>query len=505
MSNVIPIPTLDAVRSARAYADFGYFIDYDSAGKDRTGKHLDVLDAALQRVSTGELTRLIVTMPPRHGKSERVSKKFPAWHLGRNPDDEMIVAAYSIDLARGFSRLARDTLGAHRDVFGCAVDKDKSSAEEWGVEGHRGGLVAAGVGGPITGRGARIAIIDDPVKNAEDASSETMREKLWEWYQSTFYTRLTPDGRIIIVMTRWHEDDLVGRLLQKEQEEIATGEHVGEKWTVINFPAIAEDRDILGRQIGEPLWPEYGFDLVKLDKIRQDVGSYVFNALYQQRPAAQEGNMFKRHWWRYWQRPGQNLPPVPVRIGDQVYQIQPETLPARFDEQLQSWDCTFKDSDGSDLVCGQAWGREAVNKYLLDQALDRMDIVRTMDEILSMTTKHPKARLKLIEDKANGSAVMQMLKRKVSGLVAVQPEGGKIARASAAAPEVEAGNVYLPHPMIAPWVTNFIDTFASFPKVAHDDQVDAFSQAMNRLMYHKTSRHERVQDYDYSGGSRTGY
>lgn len=499
------LPTLEEVRQARAYASFSYFMDYDSDGRDREGSHLDVLDAALQQVSSGELTRLIVTMPPRHGKSERVSKKFPAWHLGRNPEDEMIVASYSIDLARDFSRIAKDTLGSRANVFDQTVDKNRAAAESWGIAGHRGGLVAAGVGGPITGRGAKIAIIDDPVKNSEEANSQTMRDKIWEWYQSTLYTRLTPDGRIIVVMTRWHEDDLVGRLLRKEQEEIETGEHVGERWTVINFPAIAEDNDVLGRAPGEPLWPEYGFDIKRLEKIKQDVGSYVFNALYQQRPSAQEGNMFKRHWWRFWQRSGQNLPPVPVRIGEQILHIQPETLPGRFDEQIQSWDCTFKDSDGSDLVCGQVWGREAVNKYLLDQVKDRMDIIRTMDEILSMTTRWPKARLKLIEDKANGPAVMQMLKRKVSGMVAVQPEGGKIARASAAAPEVEAGNVFLPHPMIAPWVQEFINVFASFPKVAHDDEVDAFSQAMGRLMYHTSARQDYHDDHDYSGGSRTGY
>lgn len=451
------LPTLEEVRCARAYADFSYFIDYDSEYRDYEGKHLDVLDETLMKVSAGELKRVIVTMPPRHGKSERVSKKFPAWHVGRNPVDEIILASYSVDLSRGFSRIARDTLTAHKDVFDVSVDKNNQSAESWGIEGYRGGVTAAGVGGPITGKGARIAIIDDPVKNAEEANSEVMREKVWDWYTSTLYTRLTPDGRIIVVMTRWHEDDLVGRLLKKEEEEIRDGSHVGERWTVINFPALAEENDFLGRKVGAALWPEYGFDERRMEQIKSDVGSYVFNALYQQRPTAAEGAMIKRDWWKY-------------------YSTNPEYM--QFDELLQSWDCTFKDSDGSDFVVGQVWGRIGANKYLVDMVRGRMDINQTMDAIKNLSAKWPKARLKLIEDKANGPALIQMLNRKVGGMVAVNPKDSKVARVSTIVPDIEAGNVFLPEGK--PWVQDFIEECASFPKGANDDQVDGMSQALNR-------------------------
>lgn len=443
-----------------ARRDFSYFIDYDSDFRDSEGHHLDVLDETLMKVSRGELTRVIVTMPPRHGKSERVSKKFPAWHVGQHPDDEIIVCSYSLDLSRDFSRIARDTLKNQNELFEYNVDPNKESAESWGIEGHRGGVNAAGVGGPITGKGARIAIVDDPFKNAEEANSEVIRQKVWDWYTSTLYTRLTPDGRIIVVQTRWHEDDLVGRLLKKEKEDIENDEHEGERWTVINFPAIAEDNDYLGRKPGEPLWPGYGFDLEKLKKIKSDVGSYVFNALYQQRPSAMEGAMLKRHWWQY-------------------YTFDPTK--AKFDELLQSWDCTFKDSDGSDFVVGQVWGRIGADKYLLDQVRDRMDINATMQAIVNLSAKWPKATLKLIEDKANGPAVIQMLRRKIGGMVPVNPEGGKMARVSAVAPEIEAGNVYLPSGK--PWVQDFIEECAAFPKGANDDQVDCMSQALNRLQY----------------------
>lgn len=441
-----------------AKRDFSYFVDYDSDFRDRDGKHLDVLDDILMQVSRGDLKRVIVTMPPRHGKSERVSRKFPAWHLGRNPDDEIILASYSIDLSRGFSRIARDTLSKHYDVFGVRIDPNNQSAESWGIEGHRGGLHAAGVGGPITGKGAKIAIIDDPVKNAEEADSETIREKIWEWYTSTLYTRLTPDGRIIIVMTRWHEDDLVGRLLKKEKEEIEAGTHQGERWTVINFPALAEENDILGRKYGEPLWPEYGFDRIRLEQIKIDVGSRVFNALYQQRPSAAEGQLFKRSWWRY-------------------YRVLPKLA-----KKIISVDASFKDNDTSDFVSIQVWGKSGPDVYLVDRIKDRMDFVTTIQTIRNVVAKHPDAHAKYIEDKANGSAIISVLRREIGGIIPVNPEGGKVARAYAVSPYVEAGNVYLPEGV--PWVQDFVEECAAFPNGQHDDDVDAMTQALNKLIYH---------------------
>jgi predicted phage terminase large subunit-like protein len=454
--SVKPVP-LNRQWEILAKHDFSFFMDFDSDNRDKDGKHLDVLDSTLMKVSSGELKRVIVTMPPRHGKSERVSKKFPAWHVGRNPNDEIILASYSVDLSRGFSRIARDTLTNNTIVFDNAVDKNNQSAESWGLEGYRGGVTAAGVGGPITGKGAKIAIIDDPVKNAEEANSEVMREKVWDWYTSTLYTRLTPDGRIIVVMTRWHEDDLVGRLLKKEEEDIKQGVHVGERWTVINFPALAESDDFLGRNEGDPLWPEFGFDQQRLLQIKSDVGSYVFNALYQQRPSALEGAMLKRQWWQYYD----NLPPI--------------------SSKLISVDAAFKDNDDSDFVVIQVWGKNRANMYLIDQVRARMNFPATIHTIRNVVKKHPDAAWKLIEDKANGSAIIATLHREIGGIIAVNPEGGKVARVNAVSAYIESGNVYLPRN--AEWIHDFVEEAASFPKGKHDDQVDAMSQALNRFIY----------------------
>lgn len=464
------LPTLDEVRRARAYQDFSYFMDYDKKSEgmeDAYGKHLDVLDDTLMKVSRGELKRVIVTMPPRHGKSERVSKKFPAWHVGRNPGDEIILASYSVDLCRGFSRIARDTLTAHMDVFEVTVDKNNQSAESWGVSGYRGGVSAAGVGGAITGKGARIAIIDDPVKNAEDANSEVMREKVWEWYQSTLYTRLTPDGRIIVVMTRWHEDDLVGRLLKKEAEEIKEGTHKGERWTVINFPALAEDDDYLGRKPGEALWPEFGFDERRLEQIKSDVGSYVFNALYQQRPSAAGGTIFKREYFKYFREETIHNQPYLI-VGDRKY------------DKFKCWAFQTVDTANSE---------KTINDYFVvstwyvtpDHDLLLYDVYRThitgpdQKPLMKEMAYRYRPKFQAIEDKTFGTNLIQECKREGMSIRPVKVDKDKVTRSLVIAARYEVGKVW--HRQDAPWLTDYEDELLSFPRGKNDDQVDTASMA----------------------------
>lgn len=286
--------------------------------------------------------------------------------------------------------------------------------------------------------------------------------------------------------TRWNDDDLSGWLLSQEVGE----DEMPERWHVVSMPAIKGHKEqefpptctveIDDRQIGEALCPER-YDTEKLAKIRRRIGAYYWNALYDQRPSPDEGGIFKRHWWRYWKPSGVNLPPVSVRLADgSVAEIESVDLPGQFDEVMQSWDCAFKDSQKSDFVAGQVWARNGANRYMLDYYKDRADIIETMLQVERFTQKWPKAHAKLIEDKANGPAVMQILGNKVSGLIPVEPEGGKIVRAHAAAPSVESGNVYLPHPALYLWVGSFIDSCAGFPNMSNDDDVDAFTQAMIR-------------------------
>lgn len=429
------------------------FLQYESYGNWKTAKHLHMLCSKLEAVERGEITRLMVFMPPRHGKSETSTKKFPAYFLGKNPEKEVIVSSYSADLAYDFSRIARNTLKEWGPkLWNVNVSKDSGAVGRWGIEGTRGGLTAAGVGGPITGRGAHVAIIDDPFKNWQDAASKTIRDNVWDWYRSTLRTRLAPGGAVILVMTRWHGDDLAGKLL----EEAKNG--TGEEWEVISLPAVAEENDVLGRQEGEVLWPER-FPPHEYQGIKKAVGSRLWISLYQQRPSPDEGQIFRRNWWKFYKQ-----------------------APSSFDEIIQSWDCTFKESDSSDFVVGQVWGRIGADRYLLDQTRARMDFPATITAIRTMSSKWPQANSILVEDKANGPAVIAMLKREISGIIPINPEGGKIVRAQAVSPQVEAGNVFIPDSSIASWIHDYMEEFAAFPNGAHDDMVDSTTQALNRLM-----------------------
>ena len=257
---------------------------------------------------------------------------------------------------------------------------------------------------------------------------------------------------MLVTLTRWHEDDLAGKL-----EEAAKAED-GDEWVILSLPAIRENGycEYDRRNIGEPLW-EDKYDLESLGKIKATVGGYEWNALYQQRPAPQEGAMFRREWWQRW-----------------------SVMPGDLFDYLQSWDCTFKDKSTSDFVVGQVWARSKknpANRYLLDQVRARMSFTETLQAIRDLSAKWPKATRKLIEDKANGTAVIDTLKTSIPGIVPVEPMGGKVVRAHAVTAVVEAGNVYIPAATIAPWVHDFVEELAAFPSATHDDQVDSMSQA----------------------------
>ena len=281
---------------------------------------------------------------------------------------------------------------------------------------------------------------------------------VWEEWQNTLYTRLQPNGSVIIILTRWHEDELAGRLLNPEYGEV-------EDWDIIRLPAIAEENDLLGRAVGEPLWPEHGFDEEWAETTKTAVGSQTWASLYQQRPAPSEGNIVNRAWWQFYNE-----------------------WPDSFDEVIQSWDCSFKDTETGSYVVGQVWGRKGANKYLIDQVRAKMDFTKTLRAIKNMTIKYPEARLKLIEDKANGPAIISALRQEISGIVPVTPRGTKEERAAAISPEIEAGNVYLPNPSRAPWIHDYIEEWAAFPFGENDDQVDATTQALDRLSLSSAKR-----------------
>lgn len=245
----------------------------------------------LERVDKGEVKRLMLFVPPRHGKSELGSIMFPAWYIGRHPKKEIITASYSAELAQDFGYKTRNLVAGqeYQELFKTKLREDSKSKAKWLTQ-EGGGYTAVGVGGAMTGRGADLLIIDDPIKNREEAESLTIREKIWSWYTSTAYTRLEKGGAVIIILTRWHKDDLAGRLLKAQEEG-------GDQWEVVKFPAIATENELM-RQQGEPLWQEK-YDLEALEQIKRTVGIYDWQALYQQEPVSSETQEFKEEYWHY--------------------------------------------------------------------------------------------------------------------------------------------------------------------------------------------------------------
>jgi predicted phage terminase large subunit-like protein len=434
--------------------------------------HHEAMCRHLEEWAFGDLKRLMVFMPPGSGKSELVSRALPAWIFGRNPDAMIMAASYGASLASDMNRDVQRIMesDAYAEIFSESAfgERKKSlsvggaiqrNSEVFEIAGHKGYYKCAGVGGSITGKRFFHGIIDDPLKGRADAESITIREKLWGWYRNDFYTRrLNQDAKILITLTRWHADDLAGRLLEQAQKEAKIT-----PWRVVKFPMIAED-DIEPedpRSPGDPLWPWRFGDIKEHEALKIESGPYTWSSLYQQRPSPPGGMIFSRG-----------------KLMENAYEQDPKELVKSLDMVIQSWDCSFKDSDGTDYVVGQILGRKGPNRYLLDQVRARMDFPTTVQTVRSLSAKWPEAKGKYVEDKANGSAVIATLKREIPGFVPVEPQGGKVVRALAVSPYIESGNVWLPMARYAPWIHDFVEELANFPNAKYDDQVDAFTQGL---------------------------
>ncbi|MCX5966939.1 MAG: terminase [Cyanobacteria bacterium] len=470
----------------------------------------ELLIDLLQQVADGELTRLIVCCPPRAGKSALVSRLFPAYWVSRHPQLFCAIASYSAELAYAHSREARH----YYRITGHALSKDSAAVGNW-LTPQRGGCIAAGVRGPFTGKGYNLGIIDDPYKGPEDAKSSLQRERLIDWLKSVWFTRAEPGqssaghwlpAAQVVVQTRWDHHDMTAWLLKQEAEE--NPEH----WTVLNLPAIAEPISIAmpipatctrvpdWRQPGEPLCPER-VPLAVLQRIRTRLGSYWWNALYQQRPSPAEGLLFRKGWIQQ---------PLPTALGQ----------PRRYAPLVLSCDLSFKDGKDND-ACGFALlGMLEPQRHLAVQARrqglalatnaagaqrsraphpeganapdpwaelqiealwahrQRLDLPGVIKFLLASLNSLERQGLRphavLIEDAANGPAVCQLLKRQVPGLIAISPKSSKASRAHAVAPLVEAGQV-----RFARKSDSLVEELLAFsPRGGIDDQVDAFTQGV---------------------------
>jgi predicted phage terminase large subunit-like protein len=417
----------------------------------------------LQKVIDGKNNRLIIQCPPRHGKSLLSSQLFPAAYLLSHPDRNIGIVSYSADLAQGFNRNAREMFrgaGGELDAYAQAVTMWKTA--------QGGSCWAVGTGGTVTGRSGHLLILDDVVKSRDEAESALVSQRTWDWYTSALYTRLEPEvGAIVMLMTRWSEDDLIGRAIEQERN---VSEAAREGWTIVDLPALYEDpgdRPPLPEHCrvvpdwrtepGEALCPQR-YNTSALVRIREAVGSRDFASLYQQRPAPEGGNLFNPNWWQF-------------------YSFDTE-LPD-FSRVLLSVDCTFTDSNTSDYVVGAVVAQAGIRFYVLDLVREKLDVVGTMAMISRLYKRHNPDGC-LIELAASGHAVYQMMRKQVPAMIGFNPHGkSKVARASGIIPAVEAGNVYLP--ASSPWLDSFISEFSLFPASKNDDMVDAVSMAINYM------------------------
>jgi predicted phage terminase large subunit-like protein len=300
-----------------------------------------------------------------------------------------------------------------------------------------------GIGGAITGRGADLIIVDDPIKNWIEATSQTYQERTFDWFRSVLLTRCEPHTTVILLMTRWHENDLTGKLLRYHADE----------WQHISLPAICNyDNDPIGRKVGEALCPQR-FDLQKLEKLKKSLGTHIFNAMYQQEPSNPK-SVIKRHHFRFYES-----------VDTQA-----------FEEIFQSWDLALTDNETSSFVVGQVWGVKNGDYYLIDQIRAQLDFSDTIKAFISLSEQYPKAYKKIVENKASGLPLISLLRRRVYGIIAHNPQGSKLMRLMSVLHLFEAGRVYLP--AHAQWVEDYIYELTTFPDCEHDDQVDATTQAL---------------------------
>ena len=442
------------------------------------GWHLEALCDHLQWTTEGKIRRLLINIPPGHAKSVIVSVLWPAWVWARDPKWSAIFASYELGLVTRDAVRSRDLLDSdwYVDLFRNPSDdrawewNDDQNAKKLYKNTQGGGRQAVSVGSG-TGYRAETLVVDDPL-SADQANSDTERENANRWFFETMSTRFNdPETATkIVIMQRLHEADLSGEITRRE----------GAKWCHLSLPSIFEGKASVSRSIsGEVLWTDprvldgqllfpQKFSRSVLDDLKTSLGSRAFETQHQQRPSPAAGNVIKRDWFRHrWARPDE----LPAALG-----IEARTLPPKFDRILIVTDAAFKAKEDSDRVAIGVFGLKRPDLYLIDLIWDRLTFTETLNALRGLKKKWPSVGRIAIEDKANGSAIIDTLKKELSGIVGFEPQGGKVSRVSACAPFLEAGNVWIP--ISASWASDLIEEAVSFPKGAHDDGIDMLASAV---------------------------
>jgi predicted phage terminase large subunit-like protein len=425
------------------------FICRDTDVEEEWGHH-QIIANEFQNIASKVHNRLIVNMPPRHTKSEFASYLFPAWFIGKYPNKKLMQVSHNAELATRFGSKVRNLMDTddYKSIFGDVKLREDSKAKGRWETNHGGEYFAAGVGGSITGRGADLLIIDDP-HTEQDSMSDSAMERTFEWYSSGPRQRLQPGGSIVVVMTRWAQDDLTGRLIKSQSEPKS------DKWRVINFPAILDN--------GEPVWPEY-WPLEELEKVKASVSTKNWNAQYMQDPTSEEGAIIKRDWWKKWD--SEILPPLKHII--------------------QSYDTAFSAKESADYSAITTWGifqpREGYEDciILLDAMKGRFDFPDLKNVAIDQY-KYWEPETVIIEAKASGQPLIQELRKTGIPVIDYVPAKGrdKYTRINSVAPIFESGMVYAP--IQEKFAQDVIEECAAFPNGQYDDYVDSMTQAVLRF------------------------
>ena len=442
----------------RKYIDYLAYVNGDDWKRTRFVEYIaNTVQEFLETDTGNAYDILLLETPPQHGKSMSVTEALPSWALGRHQNWRVILASYNDDSAERFARRNKEKIREYgKNLFGISIGRI-NRAKEFELDAKTGQipgrLISRGIKAGVTGNPANLLIIDDPIKNREEADSITYRDKVWGEWLNSFKARLAAGAKIVVIMTPWHEDDMAARLLNAEKNI-----------KLVRLPVEAEQDDPLGRSPGDALCPELGKDNHWLQQFKESYlhdaqgGARAWTALYQCSPRVEGGNLVKRKWWRFYD---------PKQV-------------TQFAASVISVDAAFKGNDNNDFVAIEVWGKIG-NDYYLRYCLNRhMDFPQTLEAIRTVRKLYPEAMSVLVEDKANGSAIIQTLQREMF-CIPVNPLGGKEARVNAVSPAIESGHVYLPQG--EEWLEAFVDQFTAFPAGAHDDMVDSATQALSYLLH----------------------
>ena len=416
----------------------------------------NILQSVVEKVENNQKVKICLSVPPQHGKSMTCTETLPSWFIGRNPDLRCIITAYNADVAEKFGDKNRQLVKNYgKELFDIEISDSQDNKTLWDIKKHQGGMLSAGIMGGLTSNGGALVIVDDPFKNGEEADNPEIREKIYRTFSDSVYTRARGKGNAIIVIhTRWHEDDLIGRLSKLGG------------WIIINIPCVWESGidKLLHRRIGQTLCPELGFDAEWAETTEKILGARKWNALYQGKPFIDGGNLIKRTDLKFYTR---------------------QTKPSVFEEITMSADLSFGGKkSNNDPCCLGVFGRVGANHYLIERVKKKLSFTETLDAIRLLCGKYPMMKKKIIERKANGQATVEVLNREIGGFVEFDPGAkSKVERFNLITPYIEAGNLFLPNEDLCPDIEQDIDELLRFPNATHDDFVDIISQYLLNYEY----------------------